>query len=63
MIYESKTYGLVDLSKIGFIRKEFLFKEKKYLIVFQMTSGYVSWRYDTEEERNKEFDSIRKVWR
>ena len=61
--YKSEKYGLVDLSQIVFVRREFLSKGLKHIIIFQGDKGYSTWQYDTMEDRDKEFDAIEKLWK
>ncbi len=59
MFFKGKD-GIVNLDHVFFVKKEFLFKEKKHVIIWQFNTGvgYMSWKYDTEEERDKDFAEI-----
>jgi len=59
MFYNGKE-GIVNLDHVFFVKKEFLFKAKQYVIIWQFNTGvgYMSWKYDTVDERDKEYDKI-----
>jgi len=59
MFFKNKE-GIVNLDHVFFVRKDFLFRDKKYVIIWQFNSGvgYTTWKYETEKERDEDFALI-----
>lgn len=60
MIYESKEHGLVDLSQMAIIRKDFLLKDKKFLLLIRLNIGLITWAYNSAEDRDAEYEAVKK---